>query len=76
MAPTFNSLFRDPDRRTALDPMVVALWSSPQSGSLPAGVAPAAQPPAAQPVDNASGTSGFDLFQDIAPNTRALFGGN
>jgi hypothetical protein len=42
----------------------------------PAPLAPAAQPPAAQPEDNGSGASGFDLFQDIAPNTRALFGGN
>jgi hypothetical protein len=71
-APIFNSLFRDQDRRTALDPTVVALWSAPASVPQPAGT----QEPAAQPVDNGSGTSGFDLFQDIQPNTRALFGGN
>jgi hypothetical protein len=70
--PTFNSLFRDQDRRTALDPMVVALWSAPESVPQPAG----AQPTPAAPADNGAGVSRFDLFQDIAPNTRALFGGN
>ena len=64
--PTFNSLFRDQDRRTALDPMVVALWSAPES--LP-------QPAAGQPTQVAAADAGFsrfDLFQDTAPNTRAL----
>jgi hypothetical protein len=70
--PTFNSLFRDQDRRTALDPMVVALWSAPESLPQPAGTPPTQAPPA----DHGGGISRFDLFQDIQPSTRALFGGN
>jgi hypothetical protein len=72
--PTFNSLFSDQDRRTAVDPMVMALWSVPAS---PSQSAEAASQPAADPQAKASaGASRFDLFQDIRPNARALFGGS
>jgi hypothetical protein len=71
-APTFNSLFSDQDRRTAVDPMVVALWSvpasPPQSGK--------AQPAAAPAVKSSTSPASFDLFQDVRPNGRALFGGS
>jgi hypothetical protein len=84
--PIFNSLFRDQDRRTALDPMVVALWSAPANVAQPDGATTATQPAPAQsapaqpapnaPVDSGFGSSGFDLFQDMRPNTRGLFGGS
>jgi hypothetical protein len=70
--PTFNSLFSDQDRRTAVDPVVVALWSvpanPPQSGN--------AQPAAAPAVKSSTSPASFDLFQDVRPNGRALFGGS
>ena len=73
-APTFNSLFSDQDRRTAVDPMVVALWSVPAS---PPQSAEAASQPAADPqAKTSAGPSRFDLFQDMRPNARALFGGS
>jgi hypothetical protein len=73
MAPTFNSLFSDQDRRTAVDPLVAALWSAPASPPQPA--APSAPPP--PPIGpNSTGTASFDLFGDIRPNARALFGGS
>jgi len=65
-APTFNSLFSDQDRRTAVDPMVVALWSVPASQP---------QPTVDPQVKTGTGASGFDLFQDMRPNARGLFGG-
>jgi hypothetical protein len=75
-APTFNSLFSDQDRRTAVDPLVVALWSAPASEPPPNG-AQAAPPPAVDPqIKNGTGASRFDLFQDVRPNARALFGGS
>jgi hypothetical protein len=75
-APTFNSLFSDQDRRTAVDPMVVALWSVPASEPQPNG-AQAAPPSAVDPqIKNSSGAPRFDLFQDVRPNARALFGGS
>jgi hypothetical protein len=75
-APTFNSLFSDQDRRTAVDPLVVALWSVPASEPPPNG-AQAAPPPAIDPqIKNGTGASRFDLFQDVRPNARALFGGS
>jgi hypothetical protein len=70
-APTFNSLFSDQDRRTAVDPMVAALWSVPTSPPQ-AGAAPAA-PAAVDP--NTAGRTSLDLFRDIRPNAGALFGG-
>jgi hypothetical protein len=76
-APTFNSLFSDQDRRAAIDPVVVALWSVPASAPQPHG-AQAAPPPAVEPQvkSSSTGASRFDLFQDIRPNARALFGGS
>ena len=73
MAPTFNSLFSDQDRRTAVDPLVAALWSAPASPPQPA-AASAPPPPAVDP--NSTGTGSFDLFGDIRPDARALFGGS
>jgi hypothetical protein len=80
-APTFNSLFSDQDRRTAVDPMVVALWSAPASQPQPTGAQAAPQPTldpqGRSSVDNVKSSSGaFDLFGDIRPNARALFGGS
>jgi hypothetical protein len=76
--PAFNSLFSDQGRRTAVDPMVVSLWSAP--ASQPDG-APAAPRPAVNPQVQSSGNNGtaaasFDLFQDARPNARPLFGGS
>jgi hypothetical protein len=73
-APTFNSLFSDQDRRTAVDPVVVALWSVPASQPQPAPAAP--QPTVGPQVETSTGPSRFDLFQDVRPNARALFGGS
>jgi hypothetical protein len=70
-APTFNSLFSDQDRRTAVDPMVVALWSVPASP--PQTIAAPAAPAAVDP--NTTGPTSLDLFRDIRPNAGALFGG-
>jgi hypothetical protein len=69
--PTFNSLFRDQDRRSAIDPLVVSLWSVPASVPQPNGAQ------AAPPIDAQArnGGGGFDLFQDSRPNPGALFGG-
>jgi hypothetical protein len=69
--PTFNSLFSDQDRRTAVDPMVAVLWSVPADPPQTGG----AQPTAAPAVKGTTGPASFDLFQDLRPNGRALFGG-
>jgi hypothetical protein len=81
-APSFNSLFSDQDRRTPIDPMVVALWSAPASQPQPNGALSAPRPtttPQAQngvqSVKSSAGTGAFDLFGDTRPNARALFGG-
>jgi hypothetical protein len=75
-APTFNSLFSDQDRRTAVDPMVVALWSVPADPP-PGSNAPAAPQAAAAPaIKGTTGPASFDLFQDVPTNGRALFGGS
>ena len=73
MAPAFNSLFSDQDRRTAVDPLVAALWSAPAS---PPQLAAASAPPPPAVGPNSTGTASFDLFGDVRPNTRALFGGS
>jgi hypothetical protein len=81
-APSFNSLFSDQDRRTPIDPMVVALWSAPASQPQPNG-APTAPHPTTDPqgqngvqsVKSSAGAGAFDLFGDTRPNARALFGG-
>jgi hypothetical protein len=70
--PTFNSLFSDQDRRTAVDPMVAALWSVPADPPQTGG----AQPPAAPAEKSTTAPASFDLFQDLRPNARALFGGS
>ena len=72
-APTFNSLFSDQDRRTAVDPLVAALWSAPAS---PPQQAAASAPPTPAVGPNSTGTASFDLFGDIRPNARVLFGGS
>jgi hypothetical protein len=72
-APTFNSLFSDQDRRTAIDPMLVSLWSAPASAPQPNSAQVAPFDPQ---VRSSAGPSGFDLFQDIRPNAGALFGGS
>ncbi len=74
---SFNSLFSDQDRRTAVDPKVAALWSVPESQAQSKETAPAVQPPATDPVaKNGSGAASFDLFRDIRPNVGAMFGDN
>jgi hypothetical protein len=82
-APAFNSLFSDQDRRTPIDPMVVALWSAPASQPQPNGGPTAPQPAIApqgqngvQSVKSSTGSGAFDLFGDTRPNARALFGGS
>jgi hypothetical protein len=72
--PTFNSLFRDQDRRTAIDPLVVSLWSVPASAPQPNGGQVAA--PVDSQVNSSTGGARFDLFQDSRPNAGALFGGS
>ncbi len=57
--PVFRSLFNAGARADAVAPMVSALWTAPPT-------APAA--PAAK-----SGGGTLDLFQDQAPDARALF---
>jgi hypothetical protein len=75
-ASPFNSLFRDPQRSSAIAPVVAELWSVP--GSEPQS-APAASPPAAKPQDasikyRAPADSGlFDLFLETRPDARPLF---
>jgi hypothetical protein len=73
---SFDSLFSDSGRRTALAPVVAALWSDPAAG-LPAGGSAPFQP-ASRPAGNAPQTNAgapLDLFQETHPNARALFGG-
>jgi hypothetical protein len=73
---SFDSLFSDSGRRSAVAPVVAALWSDPAADSRPSG--PAAFQPARTPAANAPRTSAgapLDLFQDMHPNARALFGG-
>jgi hypothetical protein len=65
--PTFNSLFRDQDRSTAVDPGVAALWSTPADVPDARRASPSA-PSAAAPS--------FDLFSDQPVSMRALFGNN
>jgi hypothetical protein len=75
-ASSFNSLFRDQDRRTAIDPLVVSLWSDPAGGPPPSGAQPVATPLIDSPTKSSTGVSRFDLFQDIRPDAGALFGGS
>jgi hypothetical protein len=64
--PTFNSLFRDQDRSTAVDPGVAALWSTPADVPNSRRTPPASTPTAATPS--------FNLFTDQPVSMRALFG--
>jgi hypothetical protein len=63
----FDSLFRD-SSRPAVAPVVAALWSDPAEG---AGKAPQARGPETKDGSH----SPLDLFQDMRPDARALFGG-
>jgi hypothetical protein len=76
--PAFNSLFSDQGRRTAVDPMVVSLWSVPASHPDGAQSAPrpAVNPQVQSGSNNGTTAASFDLFQDARPNARPLFGGN
>jgi hypothetical protein len=59
--PVFHSLFQTGERREAVAPMVSSLWTAPSANS------------AAGPSEVRGGTLG--LFQDAAPDGRALFAG-
>jgi hypothetical protein len=76
--PAFNSLFSDQGRRTAVDPMVVSLWSVPasQPDGARAAPRPAVNPQVQSGSNNGTTAASFDLFQDARPNARPLFGGN
>ncbi|MCX7314117.1 MAG: transglycosylase SLT domain-containing protein [Alphaproteobacteria bacterium] len=69
MAPVFHGLFRSTGGPEPVAPLVNSLWTSPPS---PAGapLAGTAAPTAPVAVDNDLG-----LFQDTAPDARALFRG-
>jgi hypothetical protein len=68
----FDSLFRDPLRPTAVAPVVTQLWSVPASD---AQTEPAAPSPAASGTKGTASASPLDLFHDMRPNARSLFGG-
>lgn len=70
--PSFNSLFRDQDRRAAVDPAVAALWSAPADTPAP----DPRQAPAQRGSPLVDPGPSFDLFRDQPANTRALFGGS
>ena len=69
----------DSERRTAVAPVVAALWSVP-TADLPASGAPVASAMANSAANSAAqstaGALPLDLFQDMRPNVRALFGGS
>jgi hypothetical protein len=75
-AATFNSLFSDQDRRTAVDPLVAALWSVPAGQPQPDGAPAAPQPTISPQAETTQGGLSFDLFRDIRPNARALSAGS
>ena len=60
------------ERRTAVAPVVAALWSVPTADPQPNGARPASQP-LGKSTDNTAAP--LDLFQDMRPNVRGLFGG-
>jgi len=76
----FDSLFRDSVRRTAVAPVVAALWSDPAAETAPKGppaaFQPIAKPQARGPEPKDGSPSPLDLFQDMRPDARALFGGS
>ncbi len=65
-APTYHSLFQDGNLRGAVSPIVAELWSTPSRTNSEG--APAAAP--------ARDPAPLDLFQELPPNGRALFGGS
>ncbi len=71
--PVFHGLFHTGARRDAVAPVVSALWTapSPQTSAFPK--VPSQEAAAAAPVARSGGP--LDLFQDQAPDTRALFRG-
>jgi hypothetical protein len=73
--PAFDSLFSDSERRTAIAPVVAALWSVP-TADLPANGVPVTSPTAKSADKSTTGAAPLDLFQDMRPNVRALFGGS
>jgi hypothetical protein len=77
-AARFDSLFRDSVPRTAVAPVVAALWSDPaaeEAGKTPpAALQPKPQARGPEPKDGS--LSPLDLFQDMRPEARALFGGS
>jgi hypothetical protein len=79
-SPGFDSLFRDSLRRTAVAPAVAALWSDPAADMASNGPKVASQPMVRSevrgPEQKDGSTSPLDLFQDIRPNARAIFGGS
>ena len=70
--PVFHGLFRTGARREAVAPVVSALWAVADAGcsAEPRRLRPQ---PAAAPRRAAGGA--LDLFQDQAPDARALFRG-
>jgi hypothetical protein len=69
--PIFHSLFSTDAPRSAVAPVVSALWGSQPSAATGQGVG------AAAPVANPKPAAGpLDLFQDMPPNVRGLFTGN
>jgi hypothetical protein len=79
-AARFDSLFRDSVRRTAVAPVVAALWSDPSTDApgkgSPVAFQPVGKPEAQGPEPQNGSLSPLDLFQDMRPNARALFGGS
>jgi hypothetical protein len=67
--PMFHGLFRTSERREAVAPVVSALWTAPPPPSPPAEPGPVA----AASADRSGGP--LDLFQEQAPDIRALFRG-
>ena len=71
-APVFHGLFRTSARREAIAPVVSALWSAP-SAVADGEKQEVAKHAAAAPTERKASTLG--LFQDQAPDARALFRG-
>jgi hypothetical protein len=74
----FDSLFRDSGRRSAVAPVVAALWSDPGADAAadgpPLAFQPTAKPEIRGIAQQGSSSAPLDLFRDMPPNARALFG--
>ncbi len=70
-APVFHSLFRTGESQPVA-PAISALWGSPPASSAPV---PAAPSPVQAPAPAQNSPGALDLFQDQAPDARALFRG-